>query len=270
MFTFLKALKNYSEYAIKRKLPSKGLFDQANDMGFNIEKKKFRSLREAFCFIYGSIEGLPSLYEMYKGLPKFKLYKTDKFIDQQTEEIIQQKYYLAYVSTATQESLVSPNEVLENVDIEIELVEDEESLNKAVQFIEVNYYQKFQKHFNQAEVTKFREGALTYFKTGIVGKLYKKQGAIIGCLLISRLEKHHLILVPAIHLGYGGYDPELTSKSEVDFIKSDWSKSLRALAKPGDVFNASTHCFNPLALKFNFKMGFKLVGIRLDRKLETD
>lgn len=192
--------------------------------------------------------------------------ETNKFLSPSEEADISKTHHISYVFTTTKDNLTRFVQKIIRPSTITEIKVTDENLDLVVAFIKKNYYQKFGQHFSAADINVMAEGSRAYYAMGILGKLYEKEGTIVGCFLANRMEKHNLLPHSSVHFGYSGYDRNLLAIEDARYIRNNWLELMLSLHQGNDVFDASIHSFNENALSRCRQFGANLEGVRLQSK----
>jgi hypothetical protein len=261
---FSPSIEQYENNQLLFNLRKGSFAEQAKTFGFQISEDDVNSACEACRILYGRIDGMPPLYKIgVSDAPQF--FSTRQKLSTTLAKILTSKYHVAYLFGASREIIdrIAPSPMPEG--IETQNV-DSSNLEQTLEFIKSNYYDRHAGEYSRADIEKFFASAEGYFALGVSGRIYLKAGAVVGCVLANRFENYPLINKPTVHMGYAGYDKTLLTRDESGALKSDWRAIVLSLLQEGDICDASVKVFNTNAFHFLEKIGFELLGVRLDSK----
>lgn len=192
--------------------------------------------------------------------------KLSKRLSQELESIAEQKFNVRYMFAGPVPETESGLDSVKNPEIELKDVElsDRETI---VNFIETNYFSKYPKFYSKSDIQLSRDGFEDYFKMGAVGKIFMKGVRVVGLILLNRSLSHPVLEVPAIHVGFAGYDRDHVNKAEARFIKSQWNFFINQISQPGDTLEGSVRTFNIPSLGIVEKNGLDIVAVKFDKRL---
>lgn len=141
-------------------------------------------------------------------------------------------------------------------------------INDFINFTIKTFYDEYPQFYGQKEISLFKEIASTYFNGETHTKFIRKNGEIVGTISLYKYLEHPFIKRSAYHIGYWGLDKSRISKNESEFIKSEWAKSINEVALKMQIpVVALIDHFNEGALNLAKNLGFKIEGMRLDKRL---
>jgi RimJ/RimL family protein N-acetyltransferase len=242
-----------------------------NQLKVKLTDLKFPSVCDLCSSIFQPIEALPgnsiaSLFQ--KQEDNFYIeYKGGSFSPVE-EKIITEKFRILRVLTLNiKESgkfeMRAQNKTIEVVDFNSNWIQSSQAFTSKI------FYQIHSDYYTEQERISEIEGLTDYFvKFGANGKVFLKDNVVVGLLLFNDYEVHPAIGTRSRHIGFWGYDREVLSKDEANFIKHHWLATLKSGLEGTRILDCSIHTFNQSSLRFAEKVGFQQTLWRFERRSE--
>lgn len=105
-----------------------------------------------------------------------------------------------------------------------------------------------------------------YLEIASFRRLYHKYGRLVASLLAHEVNRHPVLEVPTLHVGFVGYDSEEIDADAARWLKSEWIRQLGAWNRDGRSISATIDWFNHRSLSLAQKVGLSPRFIRLERR----
>ena len=253
----------------------KGSFKvQASAIGLKLDGINFGTRCDACKFIYGNRleRHLPSLLEMATQSNEVTYYQSSFKLTQIEEAALRSTFHVKYFHVLDADGLEKAAENSNSITHEIKSILITDIKHGGVQtftdFTERTFFDRNSSDYSTKDRQVFLDLAKGYFDLQLFGRLYHKNGRVIGLISTHLAKSHPATGSDLLHIGYWGYDKASLTVSEARWIKRDWIQGLYQWSHEngGVTIDASVDYFNSSAFELTKKLGFKLHSLRLDRK----
>ncbi len=264
---FSKIDNNLESNVLRKKLLTGTFADQFKQAG--LSGGTFQNRCDACAILYGvHIEsGIPAKIDLLSQ-PKYPAYfAAKKLLQTEDSSILAEALNLGFIysgklgitSRVGSESL-DPRLVVQEID-DTTLV-DFDRLYRSIYLLPNSEY------ITAVEGEQQLQGFRKFVEICHVKRLYYFEGVPVAALVLNHYKPHPFLESDTLHIGFIGYNKSILSAPLLSSIRTDWVASLHKNLTTSGIVSSSVQWFNMSSHKFHEKLGLKVAGLRVERRIK--